>query len=84
MAWIPNSLMAEARTIRQEYAAKREAYEQSPTPGTEAVFEEVQARRERAIRSLHRDGDMSIRHLAGMFGCTKEVIRTILSREEDQ
>jgi hypothetical protein len=82
MAWIPEEHMAEVHTIRQDYAQALAVYESVTTIENRAVLAEAQERRDRAIRMIHEEDGMNVRHLAAMFRCSKTVIRDALAVEQ--
>lgn len=83
MAWLHEDLMADIHIIRQDFALALKAYEENPCTETVAALEEQRQRRARAIRSLHRDEDMNVKHLSGMFKTSKTNIREALAAEEE-
>jgi ribosome-binding protein aMBF1 (putative translation factor) len=83
VSYIPEKHMAEVHIIRQDYARALAEYEKYPgDAGALFQFEEVCERRERAIRMIHEEDGMSVRHLAAMFRCNKQVIRAALEGGE--
>lgn len=84
MPWIPHEHMADVHIIRQDYAAALKYNEEHPGDAS-GVFslDEVSERRDRAIRSLHRDDNASVRHLAAMFRCSKTTVRDILAADTE-
>jgi hypothetical protein len=83
VAWLPDTEMADIHIIRQDYAIARNTHEADPTPATLAALQEQEERRARAIRSLHRDDGENVKHLAGMFRCSKKIIRAALEEETE-
>lgn len=83
MPWIPEQHMADIHIIRQDYARALNALEENHTNATASAFAEVVARRARAIRMLHEEDGISVRRLAAMFRCNKQVIREALAAKED-
>lgn len=81
MPWIPEHHMADVHVIRQDYARAKQAFEADPN-GDPAGLLEQDARRGRAVRSLHRDDNATVAHLSAMFRCSKTAIRTYLAQEE--
>ncbi|QGJ92819.1 helix-turn-helix DNA binding protein [Arthrobacter phage Beagle] len=83
MSRIPEEHMAEVHIIRQDYARALNGAEAFPLNHlAQVALEEVRARRERAIRMIHEEDGMSVRHLAAMFRCNKQVIRAALEGGE--
>jgi len=82
MSHIPEEHMAEVHIIRQDYARTLAARDADWSPQSEAALFEVEERRERAIRMIHEEDGMSVRHLAAMFRCNKQVIRAALEGGE--
>lgn len=83
MPWIPEEHMADVHIIRQDYAKAVAEYEAKGSFESEEALVRITARRDRAIRSLHRDDGASVMHLSAMFRCSKTVIREALGREEE-
>lgn len=76
MGWIPEEQMRHIHIIRQDYAAALADAHASPGDYTAALaLEDVIARRARAIRVLREEDGASVRHLASMFRCNKQIIR---------
>lgn len=84
MPWLPDDQMAEIHIIRQDYARARNIVDKDRTLANLDVLVEVSERRARAIRSLHRDDDATVKQLAAMFRCSKTTVREVLAAEEDQ
>lgn len=81
MAWIPEDQMADIHIIRQDYARAVAAWKESPTGDNLDALNGQHQRRARAIRMVHHEDGMSVRHLASMFRCNKQVIREALAEE---
>lgn len=82
MSWIPNEHMADVHIIRQDYAqAIAEVQADPDDKSAEAHLGDVSARRDRAMRSLFRDDNASVRHIAAMFRCSKNDVRDALADE---
>lgn len=84
MPWLPDDQMADIHIIRQDYAKARNISDANPTIENLTATADVADRRARAIRSLHRDDNATIKQLSSMFRCNKNVIREALAAEEDQ
>lgn len=84
MPWIPEEHMADVHIIRQDYARALSELDRHPGDyGALAQFEEISERRDRAMRSLHRDDNASVRHIAAIFRCSKTVVRDVLAADTD-
>jgi len=83
MAWIPEEHMAVVYAIRRDYAQALAAYDNHRWEETIENLAEVKARRARAIRMIHREDGMNVRHLSAMFRCDKWVIRKALAGDND-
>jgi len=83
MPWLEDEEMADLHVIRQDYAQALNAWQADRTAANGRAVDEQDARRARAIRSLHRDDNATVRQLAAMFRCSKAVIRAALEAKED-
>lgn len=83
MPWLPSHDMADIHIIRQDFALARAKYDAEPTQENLGWVEEITARRARAIRSVHRDDNASVRHLGAMFRCSKTTVREALADDID-
>lgn len=80
---IPEEHMAVIHAIRQDFAqALAEAQADPDDMVASAHMEEQHQRRERAIRMIRDEDNMSIRDLAAIFRCSKAAVRTALTEEE--
>jgi hypothetical protein len=84
MPWIPEDVMVDIHIIRQDYAEALKAWEAAGTLENATVLSDVSNRRARAIRMVHAEDNASVRHLSGIFRCSKTTIREALAAEEDQ
>lgn len=76
--------MAEVHIIRQDVARALAAHEILPdNPGLLEELRQQIERRDRAMRSLARDDNASVRHIAAMFRCSKTAVRTALAGESE-
>lgn len=75
--------MAEVHIIRQDYARALSDFATYPTAANEQMLKETSERRDRAMRSLARDDNASVRHIAAMFRCSKTAVRTALAGETE-
>lgn len=82
MPWIPEEHMADVHILRQDYARALAAVDENLTEETMQALADASARRDRAMRSLHRDDSASVRHLSAMFRCSKTAVREALEKED--
>lgn len=79
---IPEEHMADVHIIRQDFARTLAAMEANPTVETATAFVDVEERRDRAMRSLHRDDNAGVREISAMFRCSKTTVREALAAED--
>lgn len=85
MGWLPEDQIADIHIIRQDLARAKAAAEADPGSAEKmAALAEVLARRARAIRMVARETESTVPHLAGMFRCTKSVVRAALEATEEE
>lgn len=83
MPRIPEDHMADVHIIRQDYAKALAAWQAAPSLENVRTLRGVEGRRERAIRMIHEEDGMSVRHLAAMFRTSKTTIREALEGGAD-
>ena len=82
MTRLPAADFDRLHDIRNAFAKARQAHEQAPSMETARELEDAADRRARAIRMVHEEDGAPVRHLAGMFRCSKTVIRAALAGGE--
>lgn len=83
MTTLPADVIADIHIIRQDYAKALCAFEADPRkPYLASQLQEVEQRRARAIRMIREEDGASVRDLAGMFRCSKAVVRVALEGGE--
>lgn len=65
------------RAIRREYATALRNLEENETPETRAAFEEANAKRSRAVRSLDEEY-FPAKQISAILSCSKNYVRGAL------
>ena len=79
MTWLKTEDFDLIHTIRQRYAIALSKYEADPRPLNKQALDEMVELRARAMRTLVEETEVTPRQLAGMFRCSKKVVRDALS-----
>jgi hypothetical protein len=81
---IDDDHMVAVHIIRQDYARALSEYESTGSFEAEEELVLVTARRARAMRSLHRDDNATVREISAMFRTAKTTVREALSQGDTQ
>lgn len=79
MTWLNTEDFDLIHDIRQRYAIALSNHEANPTQATQDNLQEMVELRARAMRTLVEETEVTPRQLAGMFRCSKKVVRDALS-----